>query len=117
MSVETQFSSNRNSQGQHYDIVSERVRLRFHMVTGIFTIETDTSVSMWHNFELMIDSVNSLHDEFGPCSYHFNRDLLFYSSDVNGAQDIYFIYSDEGTNLSSPQMLGIIDMNANELYP
>ena len=122
------FSSNRKSQGQHFDIIGERLFLRFNQISGIFTFETDSTINWYENIESMIDSVNSLHDEFGPYSFSYSNikggsvnnwiSLLMYSSDAEGSNDIYFIYTpDEQKTMSSSQKLGFIDMDANELYP
>lgn len=127
------FSSNRKSQGQNFDIVGERLSLKWSKVNGTFKIETDSTIDWYKNIELMFDSVNSIHDEFGPYSFGYTVtegssdyywiNLLMYSSNVDGNQDIYFIYTaidnvpGEDVIVSSPQKLNFIDMNANELYP
>lgn len=97
------FSTNRNSNGADFDLVSYRCYTNFDQVNISFDIWPDS----WEY--PLVDSVNSTYNEWGP---YLTHDILgihspdydpewetlpdtsrfFFSSDRDGSQDIYYCY-------------------------
>ncbi len=91
------FSTNRNSFGNDFDFIAYSCHLESNLLTGDFTI---TAASK--SFDL-VDAINSPDNELGPCftqDYEFsgywekdsNGNRFFYTTDMNGNNDIYFSY-------------------------
>lgn len=104
------FSSNRNSSGDNFDLVTYQCFINYDQVNISFDIWTDP----WDY--PVIDSMNSSNNEWGPyltlnfLGNHFlHHDLqeqevpdtsrLFFSSDRGGDQDIYYCYYSLGGEL------------------
>lgn len=102
------FSSNRNSNGADFDLVSYQCYVNYDQVEISFDIWSDP----WEY--PLIDTINSNFNEWGPyltfdfLHHHFSDDAvpdtarIFFSSDRGGTQDIYYsYYSTGGTLLTS----------------
>lgn len=91
------FSTNRNSAGNDFDFILYDCMVYGDLVTGEFEISAD-----WQSNSL-IDSINSPNNELGP---YFTYDVkseeyqnsrsdtkrFFYTTDINGNNDIYYCY-------------------------
>lgn len=114
------FSSNRNSNGGNFDLVSYQCHIFSNQVNASFDIWSDP---MDYPF---IANVNSAFNEWGPFMpadilheiYYSGRDTdtdtgrLFFSSDREGNQDIYFCYyASSGESIPGELPRGINGLN------
>lgn len=112
------FSSNRNSNGTDFDLVSYQCYVYYDQVNISFDIWPDP----WKY--PVIDSMNSTYNEWGPyltfdiLNYYYQMGSLpdtarlFFSSDREGDQDIYYCYySPDGEPLSQQIPDGISGLN------
>ncbi len=98
------FSSNRNSQGQQFDIVSGMIYFIFSQIDAEFTLNSNMiNDAFYENIE---QKVNTSYDELGPYRF-FNgsegMEYFFYSCEEEGAvlNLKYLRYSPAGTGKSS----------------
>ncbi len=121
------FSTNRNSQGNDFDVIYQPMNVNFSKTTGVLTVrnvyanwgiyEDDFKV-----IETGVDKIRTSGNEFGPNlipEYDFN-DLYFtllYSSDVSGDFQINFISNRSEANFSEPQEVSFLNSEFDDLYP
>ena len=137
------FSSNRNSEGENFDIVGKDMYIDWSKDDGTLYIGTPTGDKIF-NADMfnerygyltpMFDSVNTPFNELGPYSVGFRQDisytevlwtdLLMYASDEDGNFDIKFLYgelrnsSDTTTFRITPvYKIAFLNSEANDLYP
>ncbi len=130
------FSSNRNSQGKDFDIVSVSWILKFEMQDGslrTYTFDEDGGYPFFNNFGISWNSflnlkkglskINSQFDEFGPMFYTHNYNFynfvhtLMFASDRSGDFDIYYTTNKNDTSFEEPKPLNFINSPKNDLYP
>lgn len=91
------FSTNRNSFGNDFDFAVYSCYIESDLVTGNFKIQADSKTYS------LVDAINSPNNELGPYFTHdleFNwysykgvdAERFFYTTDVNGSNDIYYAY-------------------------
>jgi hypothetical protein len=89
------FSTNRNT-GGNFDFISYHCNVEISLITGEFDISADQSECS------LADAINSPDNELGPYfTFDYENDLykignganrFFYTTDVNGNNDIYYSY-------------------------
>jgi hypothetical protein len=96
------FSSNRNSNGANFDIVGSNFRIYWDKNDGKLTV--DDKPHSWKNYDYtdsLFSLMNTSYDEYGPYSlplqvWHSNSyyytDLIIFSNDEPGNQDLKFVY-------------------------
>lgn len=119
------FSTNRNSFGNDFDFIVYGCYIESNLVTGEFKIRADSKDYS------MVDAINSPNNELGPYfsndleynSYSFKEsdaERFFYTSDINGNNDIYCTYYTVGDNdflpVGDPAELAGINTDYNEGY-
>ncbi len=102
------FSSNRNSSGNDFDIIPKEIFLIWHQETGKFEM-TATSP---HNIDYL-NTVNTPCNELGPYSTPSLPEIFMFANDCNGDYDIKFLEK-SGTD---PTGIKFLNTSANELYP
>lgn len=128
------FSSNRNSSGGNFDIVGSNLRIYFDKDDGDLTVD-DRPID-WKNYaytDSLFLMINTPSDEFGPYSFPYQEyyvneyrytDLVVYSNDVSGNQDLKFVafrgwgenpYPDDGTYYNS-QDISFLNTESNDAY-
>ncbi len=101
------FSTNRGSGGTHFDFIFYDCEAIGDLVTGVFDISAE-----WQKCGLA-DSINSTYNELGPYfTYDFKADeysnsgnetkRFFYTTDINGNNDIYYCYYTADENDMQP---------------
>jgi hypothetical protein len=129
------FSSNRNSDGNDFDIVGEKMYIDWDKTEATLEIGTDLSES-WFDYLLpMFDSINSPCNELGPLSLgHYKQvledtnesfiNLLMFANDCAGNYDIKFSFCEthySSSNIepyiSPVQSIDFLNSSANDLYP
>lgn len=129
-----QFSSNRNSLGNDYDIVGRNLNISWDQESGDFDISVGYPVNYGEFMQPMLDSLNTSCDELGPNGLGFLENLesyngeftylLMFGNNCNGNFDILFNRAE--TNLNSSDCtsyihpvtkINFINTEANELYP
>jgi hypothetical protein len=120
------FSSNRNSKGQHYDIIQKNILLAFDEKTEKITAYEDDYYdwisTTFLNYILPLINTNS--NEFGPYTKLFNYDnyLFFYATDKLGNLDIFFVDSINNkdkniTEYYGPYNAAILNSEYDDAYP
>jgi hypothetical protein len=89
------FSSNRNSSGTEFDLVSGIVAYMFGQTTGYFQLDSDMFTEPL--IERLISAFNSPGDEFGPLRFFSHRNGLEYmaaatQTDESGLDIVYTSY-------------------------
>jgi hypothetical protein len=128
------FSSNRNSSGGNFDVVGKDLRIYFDKENGKLTI--DNQPLDWQNHDYsdsLFAMINTLSDEFGPYSLPFHEyfvndyrytDLIIYSNDETGNQDLKFAYfqgwgenpSPAEGNFFGPDEIKFLNTSADDAY-
>lgn len=117
------FSSNRNSQGEHFDIVSGIIWFVFSQIDADFTLNSNMLTDVFYdNIE---QKVNSSYDELGPYRF-FNgsegMEYFFYAGeDESGILNLkYLRYSPVGTGksaeLDEAAAISSLNSNSNDAY-
>lgn len=122
------FSSNRNTIGGTFDIVSNDIDIIWDMGDGSFSVSPANNNS-YSDMDSVLLKINSSANEYGPFIFEYmvhnvsdytNRSVIFYSSDLNGNSDIMFSYSDRNSsyfNIVANNNMQLINTEFNELYP
>jgi hypothetical protein len=129
------FSSNRNSNGENYDIVYKLMAVEFSKKTGKLDIyeETRANLSVYienANIKNALTKINSSFDEFGPClipmgrtsggtnmNGRFETYIFLYSNNSNGNQDIFFTQNLENENYEDPIAVEFLNSDFDDAYP
>jgi len=124
------FSSNKNSAGQDFDIIGGNTALFWDKVDKTLTVEATQERLLPPVFDI----INTPCNEMGPYSFGYYQsdvssddnwvDLLLYANDCDGHYDIQFIYCKKGnfydtatSVISQPQKISFLNTSGNELYP
>jgi hypothetical protein len=121
------FSTNRNSNGNEFDIVYQPMNVNFSKSSGI--LEVTNEYANWgiylDHYEIIKTGLNKIKttgNEFGPnlitgySSNKFNFTLL-YSTDVTGNSQINFVSNRTNENFSEPKEVEFLNSEYEELYP
>jgi hypothetical protein len=123
------FSSDRESQGENYDLVGGNYFFEWSRDKG--TLRTgEVSGEYWNNYTFLMRRINTEGNEYGPLSYQIDfydspselpNDFLLFSSDTSGRQDIYLSYRhiEQGNETDSAVNLPLkgINSEADDMYP
>lgn len=123
---EIYFSTNRNSDGDNYDIICRAIDISYHEKDNIlnFSIPTNNSYSTYQT--AILELINTPHDELGPFSYGITGwEYFFYANNESGDFDIKFVHTpslDWGTHdgqkrLYGPSNATMINSISDDLYP
>jgi hypothetical protein len=128
------FSSNRNSSGNDYDIVGSHFHILWDKEEGTLTV--DDSPDTWKNMEyvdILFSMMNTDSNEYGPYSLSWNgyegpdacyTDLVIYSNDEAGNQDIRLVYfkgagaypAPEDGFFEGPEPVSVLNSEHNDAY-
>ena len=129
------FSSNRNNEGNNYDIVYKLMTIYFSKTNGILKVYNDTSGNLNvvienNNINNALNKVNTTSNEFGPyiipkgrvqggtdINNRYETYILLYSSGIDGNQDIMFTHNLDNENYILPQKVDFINSEFDDLYP
>jgi hypothetical protein len=128
------FSTNRNSQGDHFDIIGKVINYQSDYSTGVLDVSVDDIIGDFGNYIYnSLKTINTPCNELGPYSgfYQWSKssysDIFLYANDCDGNYDISFLSSelvetnrDKGNlsyKIGSIQTLDFLNTSANELYP
>ncbi|MDQ2180402.1 hypothetical protein [Marinifilum sp. D714] len=121
------FSTNRNSQGNDFDVIYQPMNVNFDKTTGEFTVSNEYSnwgiyKEEYDIIEAGIDKIKSVGNEFGP-NLIITRDFndtyfsLLYASNVSGDFQIYFISNLSEANFTNPKEVSFLNSEFDDLYP
>lgn len=117
------FSSNRNSQGENFDLVYANLHFIEDSTRGTLTCEV-LNYDSPYNFEVALRNINSGKNEFGPYYTATGGNLIFmYSTENSSGYDIQFMdmtawYYEQWENYDSiPKSIPLINEYADDLYP
>ena len=119
------FSSNRNSQGENFDIVGDNLNIWWDMETGLLTIDNKPSYYETKFFDTLQSMINTTGNEFGPYSLNYGINynnsnyaminLVTYSSNYesNNYQSKFVYHKSDGSGIDGtyygPFDISIID--------
>lgn len=123
------FSSDRESQGQNFDLVGGNYFFEWSRSEG--TLRTgEVSGEYWNQYTFLMRRINTEGNEYGPLSYQIDaydsptelpNDFLLFSSDTSGRQDIYLSYRhyEQGHETDSAVNVPLTGINseADDMYP
>jgi hypothetical protein len=123
---EIYFSSNRNSNGDNFDIISRAIDISYHKSDDVlnFSFPTNTGSSPYQTSLLSL--INTQYDELGPFSLATNGfTYFFYANNETGNFDIKLVYNpnlDWGTydgqrRLNGPTSISMVNSTSDDLYP
>lgn len=117
------FSSNRNSQGENFDLVYANLYYIEDSTSGNLTFDV-LNFDLPYDFEVAFRNINSDKNEFGPYFTATGGNLIFmYSTESSSGYDIKFIdmtgwYYEQWENYDSiPKSIPKINEYADDLYP
>mgnify|MGYP006865005266 CR=1 FL=1 len=126
------FSTNRNSAGNHYDIVSNKLHFTYHFEENILDVDVPyySSRTSWFDslqaiaFDSLLLGINTEGNEYGPYLHTLNQDALFlYSSDFEGISRVKFLEMPQleefyhAQQLSGPFDISQINESGENQYP
>lgn len=123
------FSTNRNSQGDHFDIAYYPMNITFQKSTGILTVTREYAQwaiyrDMYNLITNALEKVNTRANEFGPyLLFHQNYNLpdssfvLLYATNEKGNFDIRFTFNEMEREFHKSNSLDFINTDFDELYP
>ena len=117
------FSSNRNSQGDNFDIIAKGLSFSYHDKDNILNLTIGNDYVLEEKASLLFEKVNTGNDELGPFSFYYERDLLsLYATDLNDTFKINLVeYLNWNTSqepvISEPKEIQGINDAGNNLYP
>jgi hypothetical protein len=122
------FSSNRNSEGQEYDIIYKLVKFHFSKSSGEFNIEEEKNGNMSvyidnRDLNKALRRINSTHNEYGP--YLTSRfpygsaksKILLYANDESGNFDIKFTHNLKNQEYDSIASISYLNSEFDDYYP
>lgn len=121
------FSTNRNSNGNEFDIIYQPMNVNFSKTTGELKItnEYDNWEVKRDDYEIIETGINKIRtsgNEFGPNlligygSNEYNFTLMF-SSDITGNSQINFISNVTNRNFSEPKEVNFLNSEFDDMYP
>lgn len=123
------FSTNRNSQGNNFDVIYMPMNVNFNKTTGKLKVtnEYDNWGIRAEDYGVLVRAVrkiNTAGNEFGPYLYP-ERDkwtgdsefILMYASDIGGNFDIAYTFDTDSTDFSDSKPVRFLNSEYNDLYP
>ena len=121
--MDIHFSSNRNSIGKNFDIITGVMDFSYHADDKVLNVSVSNDIPSF-GVDSVLKRVNTGNNEFGPYSYYTGKDLLFlYATQVNGFYKILFVentnwnYAVTTQKYSGPLGIATINEMADNLYP
>ncbi|MEA1886616.1 MAG: hypothetical protein U9N72_05355 [Bacteroidota bacterium] len=123
------FSSNRDSEGENFDIVYKPMTTDWDENTGTMSVLNDygTWLGYQEQFKVIqyaLDVINSDSNELGPyfmmntALFYNDYDFLFmYASDIEGDFDIGFTYSYDTPDFKETRAIKFLNSPYDDLYP
>lgn len=121
------FSTNRNSNGNEFDIIYQPMNVNFSKTTGELKVTND--YANWEvkrdDYEIIetgLSKIKTSGNEFGPnlltgySSNEYNFTLL-YSSDLTGNSQISFISNRSEVNFTEPKEVEFLNSEYEDMYP
>lgn len=121
------FSTNRNSDGNEFDIIFQPMNVNFNKTSGALKVTNE--YDNWGFFEdhykiikTGLDKIKTTGNEFGPnLLIDYDADnfyfTLLYSTDVTGKTQINFISNRTHENFSDPKEVAFLNSEFEDLYP
>lgn len=121
------FSTNRNSQGNVFDIIYQSMNVNFDKTTGILKITNE--YANWgvymDDYEIIksgITKIKTTGNELGPnlmIGYNENQFnfTLLYSTDISGNSQINFTSNITDENFSEPKEVEFLNSEFEDMYP
>ncbi len=121
------FSTNRNSNGNEFDIIYQPMNINFNKTSGILKVTNE--YANWgvymEDYEIIKTGLNKIKtsgNEFGPnliTGYSSNalNFTLLYSTDITGNSQINFVSNRTNENFSDPKEVEFLNSEFEDLYP
>ena len=121
------FSTNRNSNGNEFDIIFEPMNVNFNKTSGVLKVINDYDNWGIHTerYEIIktgLSKIKTTGNEFGPnLLIDYDADnfyfTLLYSTDVTGKSQINFISNRIDDHFSEPKEVAFLNSDFEDLYP
>jgi hypothetical protein len=124
------FSTNRNSNGNEFDIICQVMEMRYSKMDGILEIINQSLDSnfIMEDYDILEKGLNKIKttgNEFGPYliteksnNYSENdKFTLLYSTNITGNAQINYISNKTTENFSTPKEVGFLNSKFEDLYP
>lgn len=126
------FSSNRNTNGETYDIVWEHLYLEWDKESGVLTVDgRDDSARDYSFLDTIIEKITVPGNEYGPFFFSYAsyaediykwKDVLVYADDASENKNIKFVYSDwtgegETHEILGPFNINFLNSDQDDYYP
>ena len=121
------FSTNRNSNGNEFDIIYQPMNVNFDKTSGLLKVsnEYDNWGIYMEDYEIIKTGLNKIKtagNEFGPnliTEYNSNEYYftLLYSSDLTGNSQINYVSNRNEVNFTEPNEVGFLNSEYEDMYP
>ena len=121
------FSTNRNSNGNEFDIIYQPMNVNFDKTSGILKVTNEYAnwETFMDNYEIIktgLNKINTTGNEFGPNllveygtnEYNFT---FLYSSDFTGNSQINYISNRSEVNFTAPKEVSFLNSEFEDMYP
>jgi len=120
------FSSNRNSNGDDFDIIHKDLDISYHAKDDVLNVSYTSNGLNTYQTKLL-PMINTNYNEFGPLFFFgaYEYEYFFFANNSDNKYDIKYVHSlksDFGTYsgnevISGPESLDIINSEYDDLYP
>lgn len=131
------FSSNRESEGNNFNIIFKMLNVTMEKANGKLTIGEANREWGSYGYQINVylnnalDKINSEHNELGPYLIEagqgtsqliqthpsYNKYLFLYASDKTGNLDILFTQNLSAENFSNPESIRFLNSDKDDAYP
>ena len=125
------FSTNRNSNGNEFDIICQVLKMDFSKMTGILemknlSIDTNNYIYDYDVINIGLEKIKSTGNELGPnliteenifSSTRKDTFTLLYATNVTGNYQINYISNRTNETFSDPKEVRFLNSNFDDLYP
>lgn len=129
------FSSNRESQGENFNIVYKLLNVFHHKSDGKLEVSKNTNGNLDvysdnAHLRLALNKINTGSDEFGPYlipqgykadpnkeNTNYQSYIFLFSNNESGSQDIQYLHSLETTFYSEPKTIPFLNSDKDDAYP
>jgi hypothetical protein len=125
--LEIFYSTNKGSDGEHFDIVCRPINVSYHEKDDILDFNFDQADFTPFKEKELLSCINTRYDELGPYSYYHSNgwQYHFFANNENGDFNLKTVYTnknDWGTynaqhRIYGPIMSNITNSTSDELYP
>lgn len=121
------FSTNRNSNGNEFDIIYMPMNVNFDKATGVLTVSNEYANwgiyrEQYEKIKSGLHKIKSTGNELGPhliLGHDYNEAYftLLYSTDITGNSRINFVSNKTDNGFSEPKEVAFLNSDFDDMYP